>query len=494
MASWFRRITPARVPTDIVVPFRYWDDTVVLKSIIVFHMSRYNAVLDPEKLHKSLERLLARKGWRKLGARLRKNTHGQIEYHIPAEFTDERPAVSFSQDRHDIPINEHPLASQLPEPSNRPAIVGEPEQFTSLIRPPGTPSSLDDYLTQDRGQLGLHIVSFTDATLVGLYFNHTTTDIMGWGALMTAWVHELHGRGDQIQTPVGGDPEDSEDFDPMRQLGLNPTEPHVLADRHMGTSGLVSFGLRNALDIGFRQKEGRIICVPGAFINRLRVQALDELKAEASKSGQGVESEPFVSHADIIAAWWIRLNVSLFIPADSMRTVTIQNAASSRKTLSSDFGTSTTPYTSNFFTMLYSLIPAREIHSRPVSWLAQEIRRAVVEQGTRDQVEAYFALQRQTPGRVLPIFGDSGMQLISISNWCKANLYGHDFSPARVDGVDEVPRCRSLVEAVQVPLAFPEGTLVMGQDHDGNYWMYAFRVKGTWGKVEQAFEEMDYTP
>lgn len=36
-------------------------------------MSRYDAALDADKLYNSLERLVARKGWRKLGARLRKN-------------------------------------------------------------------------------------------------------------------------------------------------------------------------------------------------------------------------------------------------------------------------------------------------------------------------------------------------------------------------------------------------------------------------------------
>lgn len=115
-------------------------------------------------------------------------------------------------------IGEHPLASQLPKASSRPAVVGDPEQFTPLARPFGTPTTLEDYLNQDRGQLGLHVVSFTDATLVVLYYNHTSFDLMGWGALMTAWTHELHGRGDQIVTPLGGDPDGEEDFDPFRNL------------------------------------------------------------------------------------------------------------------------------------------------------------------------------------------------------------------------------------------------------------------------------------
>lgn len=39
---------------------------------------------------------------------------------------------------------------------------------------------------------------------------------MGWGALMMAWTHELHGRGDQIQTLIGGNSEDSDEFGPVQ--------------------------------------------------------------------------------------------------------------------------------------------------------------------------------------------------------------------------------------------------------------------------------------
>lgn len=356
MTSWFGwKAPPPRVPTDIVVPLRYWDDTALLKNTVLFTMSRYDAALDAEKLYNSLERLVARKGWRKLGARLRKNVsdtaiyghisritdyrlpvkcygayslgqaQGNIEYHIPIEFTKERPAVSFSQDRYDIPISDHPLASQLPKASTRPAVVGDPVQFTPFTRPPGTPSSLDDYLTQDRGQLGLHVVSFMDATLVCLYFSHTAFDLIGWGALLTAWTHELHGRGEQIQTPAGGDPADGDEcFDPMRDLGTNPTWPHALEGRHMGLVRLFWFFLRNAYDFLWREKECRIVCVPGAFVNQMHAGALEELGAEAVKSGEEMGGETFVSRGDVLAAWWARVLASSVCTADSERTIMIQ--------------------------------------------------------------------------------------------------------------------------------------------------------------------------
>lgn len=225
-------------------------------------------------------------------------------------------------------ISEHPLAAQLPQASNRPAVVGDPEKFTPLARAPGTPASIDDYLYEDRGQLGLHVVSFTDATLVVLYFTHTTLDLLGWGALLAAWTSEMHGRGDEVATPLGGDPGE-DGFDALRGLGTRPTEPHVLAGSHMSTPSLVGFGLRNSLDLAVRSKECRIVCVPGRFVEGLRAEALGELRGRAaSSSGQqgsdGCGARPFVSEGDVLAAWWTRLTVSQLVRPGSDRTITIQ--------------------------------------------------------------------------------------------------------------------------------------------------------------------------
>lgn len=78
MASWFAKPAPARVSTDVVAPIRYWDDSAALKSLVVFSLWRYDVALDATKLYDSLERLVSMKGWRKLGARLRKNVRSHF--------------------------------------------------------------------------------------------------------------------------------------------------------------------------------------------------------------------------------------------------------------------------------------------------------------------------------------------------------------------------------------------------------------------------------
>ena len=64
---------PPVVPGDQVVPLPEHDDTHINRSLILDFMLRFDSVLDPQKLNSSLNTLLSRPGWRKIGARLRLN-------------------------------------------------------------------------------------------------------------------------------------------------------------------------------------------------------------------------------------------------------------------------------------------------------------------------------------------------------------------------------------------------------------------------------------
>lgn len=60
------------------VPVHTWD--LPLRSAVVYHLSRFNAPLDANKLKDSLVKLIDRDGgWRKLGARLHQNVSLTLE-------------------------------------------------------------------------------------------------------------------------------------------------------------------------------------------------------------------------------------------------------------------------------------------------------------------------------------------------------------------------------------------------------------------------------
>lgn len=60
-----------QVGTDKVVFLHFLDDTPVMKRVILYSTMVLEDVLDHERLRSSLEKLVSRETWQKLGARLR---------------------------------------------------------------------------------------------------------------------------------------------------------------------------------------------------------------------------------------------------------------------------------------------------------------------------------------------------------------------------------------------------------------------------------------
>lgn len=147
------------------------------------------------------------------------------------------------------------------------------------------------------------------------------------------------------------------------------------------------------------------------------------------------------------------------------------------------------PYVGNAFGWAHVLVRAGDVTARPLSWLARQVRRAINEQGTRAQHEAYYAMVR-TSGTGLPIviFGEGGMAQIGFSNWDKAGLFNLDFAPAR-KAPGGGPCKPSYVQENHGPVKPVDGFFILGKDSKGNYWTSAYKVKGEWGKLLAQLDE-----
>lgn len=58
---------------DTVIPVHSFDDNKFIRPLVMYLLMRFDDVLDAQALRTSLEKLLSRDGWRRLGARLRLN-------------------------------------------------------------------------------------------------------------------------------------------------------------------------------------------------------------------------------------------------------------------------------------------------------------------------------------------------------------------------------------------------------------------------------------
>ncbi|KAH7182420.1 uncharacterized protein B0J16DRAFT_400636 [Fusarium flagelliforme] len=467
-------VAPARVPTDEVIPLHVWDDSPLYRRIALYNLKVFDDVLDPEKLRGGLERLVSERTWRKLGGRLRKKDDGYLEYHIPTKFTKERPAIAFTHvNLTSITKDNHPIASRLPKPSSHPSIVGDPEETVSLACGLDCPTSIDDYLYTDRPSLGLHVVSFKDATLVTLHWLHLACDALGMKGLVDGWVCAMKG----LPIPE----QQGYDYDPLRELGRHPKEEHRLAHERMGTVSLMKYAAWNGYSLALGKKETRMVCIPGWFLKRLHTTALKELVAAGVK-------DPYLTENDVLVAWWTRIALS-HLPQDSDRPVTIQIGMSLRRSLSKDLLDPDKPFVSNCFGFTNLLLPESTIKQNPTSTTALQLRTALNEQRTREQVEAYQAMVLDSIAPLPVFFGNGNTYQISYTNWTKAGLFQADFSAAAVKERSE-PLYASYIGHCQVPFKFPEGFVVVGKDVRENTWLCAYRVAGLWEKVEKELEAL----
>ncbi|KAL3293856.1 fungal specific transcription factor, partial [Colletotrichum asianum] len=268
-----------------------------------------------------------------------------------------------------------------------------------MRRPDNPPLSLNDYLTSDAPQLGLHIVSFSDATLVTLYWPHTLFDAFGKKALLDAWVLMLQGRDDEIPSPYGGDAP-RVDFDPLAKFGCHSTEPYKLRSQLMSSLSLGAWAIGNLFEFVGKQ-ETRVVRMPKLFLDKLVNDSMSELQDGPNASN----ATSFLSEGDVLCAWWTKI-ATAHLPENAStrrRTLVLNNAYSLRKALggengplplnSTDSSKMDTPYLSNAVGFINVVGTMTDVFDKSVGYMASRIRNAIKELGTAPQVEAAAALR-----------------------------------------------------------------------------------------------------
>ncbi|KAK5651414.1 hypothetical protein OQA88_12502 [Cercophora sp. LCS_1] len=507
------RTPPSRVETDEVYPLHMLDDTKTLRGIVVTWTLRFNDVLDPEKLHASLSRLLDIGDWRKLGGRVRLDDNGALELHVPRPFSPDRPAVTYSR-RSALAVNieDDPVASRLPMatiddgPSVRAVSAESLRVFAAAAAAAseeGALETLDDFLHRDVPQLSLHITSFNNATLVGLSWPHTLMDVMGQQALLHAWSLVLAGREDQVP-PVLGAREDAicaaADDTPVQDR-----EPFRLGQKRLAAFGMLKFGLRFAADLLWNPVvETRVIFLPKSAVTELQRRARDDLDLDLDTHGGGSGEKSFISEGDVLTAWATRA-VASSLPQP--RPITVLHALNARFRLSSLLAAQAANagvYIQNMAVAACTFLP-HQVAAGPLGPIALQNRHHLAEQATEGQVLACLRELRQLPKTESDpsmVCGDADAVLVPFTNWTRAGIFqAADFAPAVLR-----PGDRSLKRTN------PPGTMVchyagsmrqgpevrnvfvlLGKDHEENCWMTGILLPRTWAKIEDELKGLSPT-
>ncbi|CAM1503471.1 Fc.00g010620.m01.CDS01 [Cosmosporella sp. VM-42] len=478
---------PAPVETDDIYPLHMLDDTKTLRDIVVTWTLRFNDVLDADKLHVSLSRLLEIGDWRKVGGRLRLNEKGELEIHVPRPFTAERPAVSYSYESLAVAIEDHPLAKTLPRATGSPSIQPGPPGFRAFAAREDAPAVLDDFIFHDTPQLSLHITSFTNATLVALSWPHTLMDVMGQQALLHAWSLVLAGRESDV-APVLGAREDA-----ICKAADAPVEMEEfkLARKQLTGWSMFMFGLRFAWDMLCNSVvETRTVFLPQKFVADLRRQAESDLAAV-----DGGEKNRFVSDGDVLTAWAAHA-VASSLPQP--RPVTVLHALNARFRLSSLVQASGV-YIQNMAVAAFTFLSA-EVAMGPLGTIALENRRHLMEQATEGQVLSILRElrgQSKTDSDPRMLCGDSDAVLLPFTNWTRADIFkAADFGHAVVCAGETTPERGNPpgtmvfhhAQSMRPSAGARNIVVVLGKDHSSNYWLTGLLLPSAWAVIEKELE------
>ncbi|KAH7394252.1 hypothetical protein DE146DRAFT_126544 [Phaeosphaeria sp. MPI-PUGE-AT-0046c] len=477
-----KAVAPERVPTDEVIPLFERDDTATNKGISLEFSMIFDEVLDADKLSGALWKLLEKPGWRKLGARLRYNDKGKLDYHVPAQYTKERPPFNYTHLVETKPFSQHRIGANFPTLTGKVQVLDALGHARVLTDEESTKKSLEDWTLHDVGQLGLHILSFPDTTVVSITWLHTLLDAMGRHALLLAWRAVLDGRDNDVPPFVGYD------SDPLAKLGTSSTalkevsmKPYLLSKL-----GMLRFVSNMVYELyWYPTEEGRMLIVPAAEFSKIKAEAfadLDSLSPDKITYTTTEPRKPFLSDGDIGTAWFMRLYARSnpeIANSYPQRLISVMNVMGMRDIVRSSEPKLLPPahegaYIHNCITASFTIMPISDFLSLPLGHVAARIRSDLVTQSSRPHLEAS---QRDAAGGKTVLYGSGDMVLVTLTNWAKAKLYETDFGAARKDGGQgkAVPR---FIQPWAVTPSLPlrgSGNCV-GKDKHGN-WQFGVLMK-----------------
>ncbi|KAH6607025.1 hypothetical protein Trco_003338 [Trichoderma cornu-damae] len=485
-----QRSRPPTVPTDEIAPLHLFDDTATLRAFTLMWTFKFEEVLDADKLGSSLSQLFQMDGWRKLGGRIRLRPDRTAEIHIPRPFTEERPPLYFTKESFNMRMSEHPEASRLPVASDKPATFASARTFHSLAFGPGSPRCIDDYLYSDRPLFALHVVNFTDGTLVSINFNHAISDLAGLMAIMNAWQLVLAGKPEAVP-PFMGFHEDS-------MAGLyrsQPTEQFVLADKQLSGWRLAAFGLRLVFESWWNSPfDSRLLCIPKKTMDAFVQASRDQVPQPAGANG-AAGFPRFISENDIIVAWFAKALASNISPN---RQITALQAVDPRSRVKSVFQQDAA-YVCNAPAAAFVHYNSQEAMDMSIGELALEGRKTLLAQVTEEQMKAVAVLAHKSlmSSGNPPLFGERDTAFLVFSNWSKAAFLDKvDFSPAIIQSAKN-GRSRGKPghpvyyhsQSLETSPFNPIVVVIRGRDPEGNYWLNAEVPSHIWPTLLGQLEE-----
>ncbi|KAJ3493368.1 hypothetical protein NLG97_g4776 [Lecanicillium saksenae] len=500
---WFR--APTRTDTSAPCVKSVVDEADVFPVHKLDSMAEYqkflakvmlfNDALDANMLNASLSRLLEIGDWRKLGGRIKKDSNGRLQIHVPRQFSDDQPAVAYTHEcLATMSISDHPIARQFPTHTGGKSMQSVPSHgdLRTLQVRPDFPGSLDALMAANLPPLSLHVHTFKDATIVGLAWPHLLMDGIARSALMKSWSLVMAGQEDKVPLVVGARHDVLSDLPP----GSNDQDEFFEKKGLLHGTKLARFALRWGWEkLTGPAKSIRMIYLPKATYDAL----VGEIKDQVFQIGEECGERQFISEVDAVTAWIINQLASL----EPERPLMVLSLANCRyllkRQLSSDGA-----YLQNMVLINYIGLSSEEA-SGAVGPLALNCRRQLREQMAEPRVLSFIKwLTKRVDEKFygvpsIPLCGDEHSTFICINSMLKAGLITNtDFAPAVLHLGDAAETRQNpagsmvnfFYDTPNEPTQYVNIFNILGNDHSGGVWFFGHFSQQMWDRLEQTLEQL----
>ncbi|KAM3432748.1 hypothetical protein MY4824_006383 [Beauveria thailandica] len=470
-----------------VYPVHMFDDCSGPRSIIMRWIFRVDAQLDADKLRTAFTQVLETGDWRKLAGRLYYTKTGGLEIHVPHEFTEQDPPFTYTHRDHSAELFDADSARRtFPRAASGPHVYSRTPAANAAAFAPGTPITLADHISRGLPQLGLHVTTFCDVTLMELTWPHTVMDGTGQRDLLATWSLALAGRAHDIP-PLAGAREDV----PRRIAERYADARQRLEDDVMQGKALTGFGkLLFFCRLLWRMLTGaradwRVFRLPRTVVGRWREDV--EKLPPAPKTGK----PPFVSDGDLICAWLVTLAAAGRSPWRRPRArYVVAGSVNCRSRIPAlQDGT----YMQNLLSLYFAPVPdVGGPGDDGLARIALAHRAQVAAQTTETQILHHFQRRRaeaeagQRPS--VPLYCRADDVVLMCNNLSGLRISAAaDFRPAVVKAAADGTRASGRVVS-HYYLSSDDGNrptpyfVCLDQDEEG-YWIRGKASPGTWERI-----------
>ncbi|KZV86526.1 hypothetical protein EXIGLDRAFT_840716 [Exidia glandulosa HHB12029] len=448
-------MSPNIVPAGVFDVSGNEKDSIVITGWVV------DRVLDPAKVERAWATVV--QTWPLLGARLRKNKNTSAwEYHLYSSFSPSRHRYGFKHTHKDGPIDDH-YAYARPTDSMTLTVKDNNDALFS----DGGPRSVTQLMSEDIPITFLQVTTFTDASIIGLTTPHVLCDGHGNKEIGIALARIL--KGETVAPLPEGDP-----LAKYAETGKTSSLESPPSWRVFGLIDSAKFFATLAWDFAVnRDIENRELFVPTAEAERIKQQAMDDLRKE-----HGDSEDIWISTSDALVAFCLQ---NIHGPTTSTTPLNVLYSANLRRYLSDVLPR---PYLHNgACTVITPTLPLSAISSMSLGALALHIRRTVSEQTARPAVEHWLRWRLANAGRLTLFFEPTGAWN-GFTNWRDMKLMEIDFSGALPDNEEGTAKCVYLWGMSFQPFPVRNFMGLVADDPRGGIWIGGFLSKRVWERED----------